>query len=114
MIAVKRIGSAGVAVLALVVGVGMSPAHAENPPGVDYSGPQSNPQVVYPEPVEVLYSVGTNDGAVSTKQKKDATITTLSGDVTSRLIPTSSRPGPGRSSTRWRRSGPRPSPPRSR
>ena len=59
----------------------MSPAHAENPPGVDYSGPQSNPQVVYPEPVEVLYSVGTNDGAVSTKQKKDATITTLSGDV---------------------------------
>ena len=81
MIAVKRIGSAGVAVLALVVGVGMSPAHAENPPGVDYSGPQSNPQVVYPEPVEVLYSVGTNDGAVSTKQKKDTTITTLSGDV---------------------------------
>ena len=81
MIAVKRIGSAGVAVLALVVGVGMSPAYAENPPGVDYSGPQSKPQVVYPEPVEVLYSVGATDGAVSMKQKRDATITTLSGDV---------------------------------
>lgn len=70
MIAVKRIGRVGIAALALVVALGVSPARAED-----------KPQVVYPDPVEVIYSVGAIDGAVSTKVRKNATVTTLSGDV---------------------------------
>ena len=70
MIAVKRIGWVGIAALALVVALGVSPARAED-----------KPQVVYPDPVEVIYSVGAIDGAVSTAKQKNATVTTLSGDV---------------------------------
>ena len=70
MIAVKRIGWVGIAALALVVSLGVSPARAED-----------KPQVVYPDPVEVIYSVGAIDGAVSTAEQKNATVTTLSGDV---------------------------------
>lgn len=70
MIAVKRIGWVGIAALALVVALGVSPARAED-----------KPQVVYPDPVEVIYSVGAIDGAVSTAEQKNATVTTLSGDV---------------------------------
>ena len=70
MIAVKRIGWVGTAALALVVVLGVSPARAED-----------KPQVVYPDPVEVIYSVGAIDGAVSTAVRKNATVTTLSGDV---------------------------------
>ena len=70
MIAVKRIGRIGITALALVVALGVSPARAED-----------KPQVVYPDPVEVIYSVGAIDGAVSTKVRKNATVTTLSGDV---------------------------------
>ena len=70
MIAVKRIGWVGISALALVVALGVSPARAED-----------KPQVVYPDPVEVIYSVGAIDGAVSTKVRKNATVTTLSGDV---------------------------------
>ena len=70
MIAVKRIGWVGTAALALVVALGVSPARAED-----------KSQVVYPDPVEVIYSVGTTDGAVSTAKQKNATVTTLSGDV---------------------------------
>lgn len=70
MIAVKRIGWVGIAALALVVALGVSPARAED-----------KPQVVYPDPVEVIYSVGATDGAVSTVARKNATVTTLSGDV---------------------------------
>ncbi len=70
MIAVKRIRWIGTAALALVVALGVSPARAED-----------KPQVVYPDPVEVIYSVGAIDGAVSTAEQKNATVTTLSGDV---------------------------------
>lgn len=70
MIAVKRIRWIGIAALALVVALGVSPARAED-----------KPQVVYPDPVEVIYSVGAIDGAVSTAEQKNATVTTLSGDV---------------------------------
>lgn len=70
MIAVKRIGWVGISALALVVALGVSPARAED-----------KPQVVYPDPVEVIYSVGAIDGAVSTAEQKNATVTTLSGDV---------------------------------
>lgn len=70
MIAVKRIRWIGIAALALVVALGVSPARAED-----------KPQVVYPDPVEVIYSVGAIDGAVSTAVRKNATVTTLSGDV---------------------------------
>lgn len=70
MIAVKRIGRVGITALALIVALGVSPARAED-----------KPQVVYPDPVEVIYSVGAIDGAVSTKVRKNATVTTLSGDV---------------------------------
>jgi len=70
MIAVKRIGWVGTAALALVVALSVSPARAED-----------KSQVVYPDPVEVIYSVGTTDGAVSTAKQKNATVTTLSGDV---------------------------------
>ena len=70
MIAVKRIGRIGITAFALVVALGVSPARAED-----------KPQVVYPDPVEVIYSVGAIDGAVSTAEQKNATVTTLSGDV---------------------------------
>lgn len=70
MIAVKRIGWVGISAFALVVALGVSPARAED-----------KPQVVYPDPVEVIYSVGAIDGAVSTAVRKNATVTTLSGDV---------------------------------
>ena len=37
--------------------------------------------IEFPDPVKVIFSVSSVDGAVSTAEQKDATVTTLSGDV---------------------------------
>lgn len=66
----RRARAVTVAALVLVAVVGAGPVLA-----VDSS------QINYPDPVKVVFSVATVDGAVSTAEQQDATVTTLSGDV---------------------------------
>ena len=63
------------AALALVAAVGASPALAAEE--VEWRVTM----IEFPEPVRVVFSVSTVDGAVATAEEPDATLTTLSGDV---------------------------------
>lgn len=63
------------AALALVAAVGASPALAVD----KVEWPVAT--IEFPEPVKIIFSVSTIDGAVATAEQPDATVTTLSGDV---------------------------------
>ena len=63
------------AALALVAAVGASPALAAD----KVEWPVAT--IEFPEPVKIIFSVSTIDGAVATAEQPDATVTTLSGDV---------------------------------
>ena len=63
------------AALALVAAVGTSPALAAD----KVEWPVAT--IEFPEPVKIIFSVSTIDGAVATAEQPDATVTTLSGDV---------------------------------
>ena len=74
MTAMRRRALAAAA-LALAAAVGASPALAAGELEWRVA------TVEFPDPVKVVFSVGTIDGAVSTAEQQDATVTTLSGDV---------------------------------
>lgn len=63
------------AALALMAAVGASPALAAGE--VEWRVTT----IEFPEPVKIIFSVSTIDGAVATAEQPDATLTTLSGDV---------------------------------
>lgn len=63
------------AALVLVAAVGASPALAAD----KVEWPVAT--IEFPEPVKIIFSVSTIDGAVATAEQPDATVTTLSGDV---------------------------------
>ena len=63
------------AALALMAAVGASPALAAD----KVEWPVAT--IEFPEPVKIIFSVSTIDGAVATAEQPDATLTTLSGDV---------------------------------
>ena len=66
----RRARAVTAAALVLVAAVGAGPALAADAATVEF-----------PDPVKVVFSVATVDGAVSTAKQKNATVTTLSGDV---------------------------------
>ena len=66
----KRAWGAAATTFVLVVAVGAGPALAAD-----------GSQINYPDPVKIVFSVVSVDGAVSTAEQQDATVTTLSGDV---------------------------------
>ena len=74
MITMRRRAVAAAA-LALVAAVGASPALAAD----KVEWPVAT--IEFPEPVKIIFSVSTIDGAVATAEQPDATVTTLSGDV---------------------------------
>ena len=69
----RRVGAA--AALALAAAVGAGPALAADEVTANAM------TIEFPDPVKVIFSVGSVDGAVATTEQKDATVTTLSGDV---------------------------------
>ena len=66
----RRARAATAVALVLVAAVGAGPALAED-----------GGTVQFPDPVEIVFSVASIDGAVSTAEQQNATVTTLSGDV---------------------------------
>ena len=74
MITMRRRAVAAAA-LALVAAVSASPALAAD----KVEWPVAT--IEFPEPVKIIFSVSTIDGAVATAEQPDATVTTLSGDV---------------------------------
>ena len=74
MITMRRRAVAAAAV-AHAAAVGASPALAAD----KVERPVAT--IEFPEPVKIIFSVSTIDGAVATAEQPDATVTTLSGDV---------------------------------
>ncbi|AOS47662.1 OmpA family protein [Pauljensenia hongkongensis] len=66
----RRARAVTAAALVLVAAVGAGPALAADAATVEF-----------PDPVKVVFSVATVDGAVSMAEQQNATVTTLSGDV---------------------------------
>ena len=75
MTAMRRRVWVAATALALVAAVGAGPALAADEVTANAM------TIEFPDPVKVIFSVSSVDGAVSTAEQKDATVTTLSGDV---------------------------------